>query len=116
MMDRRTNLMRCDIIETAEDYRLEIELPGCDKDKIRAYVEKGYLNVSADYTAVPEASENNIKYLARERYTGTCRRQFYVGDIHTEDIKASYVNGILILTLPKAAYHKAEERRHITIA
>ena len=55
-------------------------------------------------TDVKEEKDNDSNIIRRERYSGSCSRSFYVGDdIKQEDIKASYNNGELIITLPKNA-------------
>ncbi|WP_300629829.1 Hsp20 family protein, partial [uncultured Thomasclavelia sp.] len=51
-----------------------------------------------------DEKDNDGNIIRRERYSGSCSRSFYVGDdIKQEDIKASYNNGELIITLPKNA-------------
>lgn len=109
-MERRNDLMRCDILENDEAYVLKVDIPGCAKDKIAAYVEKEYLTVEVEF---PE--DTSMKPLRKERYTGKCQRRFYVGDVKTEDVKAAYKDGVLILTIPKIAYEKAAEEKRITI-
>lgn len=110
MMERRNDLMRSDLKETEEAYILEIDIPGCPKEKIAAYVENEYLTVEADFRR-----EDTAKMIRRERYAGRCQRRFYVGEIHMEDVKAGYKDGVLILTIPKKAYERVEEERRITI-
>jgi len=110
IMERRNDLMRCDILENNEAYVLKIDIPGCAKEKIAAYVEKEYLTVEAEFL-----NDETMKPLRKERYTGKCQRRFYVGDIKTEDVKAAYKDGVLILTIPKIAYEKAAEEKRITI-
>lgn len=109
-MERRNDLMRSDLKETQEAYILEIDLPGCPKEKIAAYVENEYLTVEADFRR-----EETAKTIRRERYSGRCQRRFYVGEIRTEDIQAGYKDGVLTLTIPKKAYERAEEERRIAI-
>ncbi|MBO6163754.1 MAG: Hsp20/alpha crystallin family protein [Lachnospiraceae bacterium] len=110
MMERRNDLMRSDLRENEEAYFLDIDLPGCAKDKIQAYVENEYLTVEADFR-----KEETAKTIRRERYAGRCQRRFYVGEIRTQDIQAAYKDGVLTLTIPKKAYERAEEERRITI-
>ena len=59
-----------------------------------------------------EAVVDAKKYIRRERYYGTCRRAFYVGEEVTQnDIKAKYDNGILQLFVPKIEPAKVEEEK-----
>ena len=55
-------------------------------------------------TRTTNLMKTDVKEIGGERYSGSCSRSFYVGDdIKQEDIKASYNNGELIITLPKNA-------------
>ena len=56
-------------------------------------------------------------YVRRERFTGQCSRQFYVGeDIEEADIKAKFDNGTLQVFVPKKVEQpKLEEPRSIAI-
>ncbi len=110
MMERRNDLMRSDIYETEDAYLVDVDLPGVAKDKIQAYVEDEYLTVEADFSR-----EETGKPVRQERYDGKCERRYYVGDVKTEDLKASCQDGVLRLTIPKKAYEKAAEERRIAI-
>ena len=49
-----------------------------------------------------DEEENDGKWIHKERYSGSCMRQFYVGDgLAQEDVKAEFKRGILKLTVPK---------------
>ena len=94
-------LMKTDIRETEDQYILEVDLPGYKKEDIKIDVTEGYLTINAKVEK--EDKKININMLVNEQsiYTGT--RSFYVGeDIKTNEIKASFKNGILLLEVPKA--------------
>ena len=109
------NLMRTDIKEDENGYEIVIDLPGFDKENVTAELKEGILKVSAKTTAQTE--ENSGTYLRRERFTGQCSRQFYVGeDIEEADIKAKFDNGTLQIAVPKKVEQpKLEEPRTIAI-
>jgi len=122
----QTPSMRTDIEETADGYVFDIELPGYAKEDITAELKDGYMTITAkkDLTAANTVADNGEdevveekKYIRRERYYGTCRRAFYVGDEVTQnDIKAKYDNGILTLFVPKIEPEKAEDdKKYINI-
>ena len=51
-----------------------------------------------------------MQLVRRERYQGSYKRSFYVGDdLQQEDIKASFKNGILKLTIPKEVQKKLKK-------
>ena len=69
----------------------------------------GYLNISVNKSEKSEGGKKD-NYIHRER-SFSCNRSYYVGDVKKEDIKAKYENGILNVTIPKAAEKKAAESR-----
>ena len=110
-----TNLMRTDVKENETGYELDIDMPGFDKDNIKAELKDGYLTINAS----TEKSEDNSKdnYIRKERYSGTCSRSFYVGEDVTEnDIKAKFENGTLKLSIPKMEKKpEIEQKKYIAI-
>ena len=111
---RETKLMRTDIKEKGDNYVIEVDLPGYEKNDIEIELEKGYLKVTAKVNN--SVNDENEKYIHKERFYGECSRSFYVGDdIKEEDIKAGFKNGILSLTIPKAQEKKLEGKKFIQI-
>ena len=111
-----TKLMKTDIQEKDDKYILDMDLPGYDKEDIKAQLKDGYLTITAQKNTSNEDKDENGNYIRRERYCGKCSRSFYVGDsIKEEDIKANFNNGILELTFPKEVPQKEEEIKYITI-
>ena len=112
---KETKWMKTDIKEVGNNYVIEVDLPGYNKENIQIEMENGYLNITAKVDNSNEEEEEG-KYIHKERYYGECSRSFYVGDnITEEDIKASFKNGILTLTLPKEEQKKIENKKFIPI-
>ena len=111
-----TKVMKTDIREKKDKYLIDIDLPGYNKDNIKISVEDGYLTVQASIDSNHEEKEDG-KFVRRERYMGSCSRSFYVGeDVKSEDIKASFKNGILNLEIPKIEESKKlPEKKYIEI-
>ena len=107
------HLMRTDIKETPEEYILTVDLPGFKKEEIQIAVENDCLTISAQ----KEQEKEDMCYLRRERYAGSLRRAFYVGEgVEQEGMKAQFRNGVLLLTLPKQKPQKVvEENKYIAI-
>ena len=98
------NLMKTDVRELPDTYEVDVDLPGFKKDEITVDLKNGYLTIGASKGLDKDQSDQNGKYLRRERYAGVCSRSFYVGEnVRPEDISAKYEDGILILSVPKAA-------------
>ncbi len=118
---RAQNVMSTDIKETETGYEMEIDLPGFRKDEVSVELNEGYLTISAakgldknEAESEEEAKKGN--YIRRERYSGACQRSFYVGEELTqEDIKASFSQGILTLTIPKKEAKQVEKKKYIEI-
>ena len=109
--DEQLDSMRTDIKETDDDYKLSIEMPGFKKDEIKVSLDNGYLTVSAEKAEKEEeGKEKSAKYLRRECRV-SCQRSYYVGDdVQVDSVKAKYDNGMLELTVPKAAPRKIETK------
>ena len=109
--DEQLDSMRTDIKETDDDYKLSIEMPGFKKDEIKVSLDNGYLTVSAEKAEKEEeGKEKSAKYLRRECRI-SCQRSYYVGDdVQVDSVKAKYDNGMLELTVPKAAPKKIETK------
>lgn len=106
-----TQIMKTDVQENDKAYVMDIELPGYEKEDVQAELKEGYLTITAQKSEKKEEKDPNNKFVRRERYTGTCKRSFYVGeDVKQEDIKAAFRNGILRLEVPKEQ-PKVEEKQ-----
>lgn len=110
-----TKLMKTDIQEKDNNYILDMDLPGYEKEDVKAQLKDGYLTITAQKNTSNEEKDKKGNYIRKERYCGKCSRSFYVGDtVKEEDIKASFKNGILQLTFPKEVARK-EDTKYITI-
>lgn len=114
--EHESKIMKTDIKEKTDEYLIGIELPGYQKENIKIDVEDGYLTVHAEINSDNEEKEEG-KFVRRERYVGSCSRSFYVGnEVKSEDIKASFKNGILKIEVPKKEYKKElPEKKYIQI-
>ena len=83
------DLMKTDVKDAGDHYELEMEMPGVEKENIKAELKDGYLTVSAAKGLDQDEQEKETgRYIRRERYAGACQRSYYVGeDITEEDIR-----------------------------
>lgn len=95
----KINNMKCDIYEEDDNYVIEMDIPGIDKQNIDIDVDKGYLTISVKKEESNDSETKN--YIRRERSFGSYQRQFYIGDVQEELIKAEFNNGILKINVPK---------------
>lgn len=106
--------MKTDITEKDGQYILDIELPGFSREDIVAELNKGYLTITATRNETIEQKEDKSTFIRRERYHGSYKRSFYVGEqMRQEDIQASFRDGILRLTVPKEPPRTIEDTRKL---
>ena len=109
-------VMSTDIHKKDGDYILDIELPGYKKEDIKIALEKGTLSISAHKSETQEEKDAKGNLIRQERYTGETSRSFYVGDgIKDSDVKASYKDGILTISVPSEEKKQVEEKKTIAI-
>ena len=110
-------IMKTDIKERKHSYVIDVDLPGFDKKDIKIDVTDGYLTMNAKVSS-EDKEDKHEKYVRRERYFGECSRSFYVGEnVESENIKASFKNGILSLEIPKVEeQEKLPEKKYIEIS
>ena len=110
------NLMKTDVRETENSYELDVDLPGFKKDEVNVDLKDGYLTISAAKGVDKDQQDKAGKYIRQERYAGACSRTFYVGEeVEPEDVTAKFENGILQLSIPKAAKKQLSKNTSVTI-
>ena len=102
-----SNLFATDILDTGDAYRLDMELPGFKKDEIKVSLEGKYLSVSAKHEDCAD-KDDSVRYLRRERRTGSVTRSFTLSGIDTDGIEVLHENGVLSIILPKTKPIKPE--------
>lgn len=113
---KESRIMKTDIKEKGDNYIIDVDLPGYEKENIEIEMENGYLKVTAKTSKDVDESNEEEKYVHKERFYGECSRSFYVGEnLKEEDIKAAFKNGILTLTFPKEKQKQLEEKKRIQI-
>ncbi len=93
-------MMKLDIKEYSTSYVFDVELPGVKKEAIDLSIADDILTISVNISE--QTSEEDPKYIRKERKHGSYSRSFSIPNIDSENIKANYDNGVLSVTLPKA--------------
>ena len=90
------------IKETDNGYSLEIVAPGFEKTDFKVNIDNNVLTISAERKT--EEKSQTEKQIRKEYSYRSFKRSFTIDDkIDATAIEASYVNGVLILNLPKKA-------------
>jgi HSP20 family protein len=103
--------IRADVKENEKEYIVEAEIPGVRKEDIVIDLHDDVLTLGVDVK--DEKNEDKNGYIYRERSSGSYRRSFHMENVKNEDVKASYKDGILTVTLPKDEHGKAKRRIEI---
>lgn len=102
------------ILETNDDFRLELVAPGFAKEHIELVVEEQTLTLRGTVeTPEPDDAVNVIRHDFRVR---DFERRFELPEsVNTDAIAATFEHGILNLTLPKREEAKPQPARRIAI-
>lgn len=93
---------RLDVVERDQEFLVKAELPGIKKEDIDISLENGVLTITAESKSETEEKEGD-RVIRQERRYGKYVRSLRLGkEVDEKQVKASYKDGILELTLPKA--------------
>lgn len=99
--------MPMDLYRDGDHYVLTADLPGIDPGSVDIDVDGQLLTIRAERTL---AAGEGVKWITREREAASFLRQLSLGQgVDTERISASYVNGVLSVTIPVS--EKAKPRK-----
>lgn len=114
--ERKNEIMKTDIEENDSSYKLSIEVPSVKKEDVKISLEEGYLNVFVEKKNENVEKDQKGKILHRERFYGSFKRAFYVGDeIKYKDISASLNDGVLTINVNKPVKEETKEVQYIDI-
>ncbi len=89
-----------DISETQEGFEIQAELPGVTKDDLHVSVKDNILTLSGEKRQ--EKVDDAQNYRRIERHYGSFQRKFRLPrEVETDNIKAEYSDGVLMLSIPK---------------
>ncbi len=96
-----------DISENKDNYSLRFEIPGMAREDVKIWIEKDMLMVSGEKKQ--NLDKNEIRHLGERRF-GKFERSFWIPeDADREKVKAEFENGLLTITVPKAAESRPRE-------
>ena len=97
-----------DIVENANDFTIRVELPGVKKEDVKITVQNNILTIRGEKKQ--EAEKEGDNYHRVERSYGAFQRSFTLSNtLKADKIEASYDNGVLSISLPKAEETKPKE-------
>ena len=91
-----------DIIENDDAYRIEADMPACDKETIEVTFDNQVLLIKAKRAVAVEPVSGSFH--RSERKQGAYERRFTLpDDIDANGIAAEYIDGVLRVTISKTA-------------
>jgi HSP20 family protein len=97
--EKKTWLPRVDVFEREGRLVTRVDLPGMKKDDVKVEIVEGYLTIAGERKMEVEEKKDDFYYSERE--FGTFYRAVPLPDgIHADDVKASFANGVLEISLP----------------
>jgi len=110
-----TTVPRVNIVETNDDFRVEMAAPGMKKDDFHVELDNDVLTISSEVQHEQNNEEKN--YTRREFSYQSFRRSFHLPNtVEADKIEATYKDGLLSLVIPKKEEAKKKPVKQIAIA
>jgi HSP20 family protein len=97
-----------DVHETAEAYVIRMDLPGVSQKDVKVSILGDTLTIRGERKVEQVHEKENIHY--RERRSGSFERAFTLAaPVRADQVRASYRDGVLEVTVPKAEEARTRE-------
>ena len=108
-------VMNLDVVEHESDFFVHAELPGVNKEDVDITIDKGVLTISAKKENKHEEETATMHHV--ERRFGTVQRSIRLPKrVVPGDVRASFDNGVLEVTLPKEPPQEPPTAQKVNIA
>ena len=109
--DTNYSTPRMNIMETKDNYKLELCIPGLTKDDVKLSIDtEGNLVVEMTKETKNEKKNEEMRYLRHEFSVEHFRQTVMLPeDIHKEQISAKVENGILDIIIPKVTVDEKKQ-------
>ena len=101
---------KVDVVEKDNRLIARVDLPGVKKEDVSVEVADGQLMLSGERKSEMEETKDNV-YRAEREYGSFCRMIALPPGVKHEDVKASFANGVLEVTVPMPAAAKPNGKR-----
>jgi HSP20 family protein len=105
------------VLETNEDYIIEVAAPGMKRDEFKVHLDNNVLTISSQHEEKHDERNETRNYTRREFNYQSFQRNFTLPEnkVEGEKIVAHYLDGILRITVPKKDEAKVKPIKQITI-
>lgn len=106
--------LQVDIRDEGDHYLMEADLPGMSRENVHVDVDGDVLTISTEVNDTRESEEEG-RYVCRERRYGRSSRSFNLDGVRADGIDAEFKDGVLRLTLPKREVREDRASRAVEI-
>ncbi len=112
-----TTLPAVNVIESENDYQIEVAAPGMKKEDFKIDLDKNQLTISSEKKS-EKKNEKKGSYTRREFSYQSFQRTFTIPEheVDGDNISAKYCDGVLCINLPKKEEAKPKPAREIKIS
>ncbi len=96
VFDRAMGLPNIEVSETDQEVKVTAAVPGLDEKALQVEFANGVLAITGEKKSETEGESS-------ERYYGRFERRIAIDDVDEDNVAATFKNGVLIVTLRKAA-------------
>ncbi|TLG72526.1 Hsp20/alpha crystallin family protein [Culicoidibacter larvae] len=100
-IDNGSKAMKVDVQEHDDNFVVEADVPGNDKDDIHVEMNNHNLTIKVEHKQEHEEKDEAAKYIRRERSYSSVQRVIHLPKSMDEGITAKLDNGVLTITVPK---------------
>ncbi|CAM6093268.1 unnamed protein product [Calypogeia fissa] len=97
-----------DFIETDDDFKMRLDLPGLSKEEVKVHVEDGNLVIEGEHSEENKAEEAQWSSTSEANHYST--RIVLPENANVEMIKAELKNGVLNVTIPKVKVEEPKKK------
>mmetsp|Transcript_11970 Transcript_11970/g.12032 ORF Transcript_11970/g.12032 Transcript_11970/m.12032 type:complete len:153 (-) Transcript_11970:108-566(-) len=110
--ENQSSIIHFDLYESDNQYLVDADIPGVPKDKISLkLVDDNRILVLEAEQQRQHLPEGTSKYYIRERECGKLKRHIRLPpDVDTDFITASYLDGVLAITIPKLENYESDSK------
>ncbi|MEM6735246.1 MAG: Hsp20/alpha crystallin family protein [Bacteroidota bacterium] len=116
-IDNVGSVPRVDILETTNDFRVEMAAPGMRKNDFQVELDNDMLTIFSEVANNDLENNDNNRYTRREFGYQAFKRSFYLPNtVEADKIEASYKDGMLHLIIPKKEEARKKPVKTIAIS
>jgi len=109
------NFPPVNVEETEKEFQVSLAAPGLKKEDFNIEIKDNSLVISSETSDSSEEKDEN--YTRKEFSFSSFQRSFWLPEnVNTNNIKASYEDGLLKISVPKLKVEKAEVSKKIEVA